>query len=99
LPSGPLMRHTSERPLDQLTLDLYPGDGEFTLYEDDGETLAYEQGAWCTTTYRLSQHKKALILHMGARQGQHVPHARTVRLRLHAARKRAARAHPEGEYD
>src|SRR6266516_1439788 len=34
IPSGPDLRYADERPLDPLTLDLYPGTGAFTLYED-----------------------------------------------------------------
>ncbi|MCD8368647.1 MAG: glycoside hydrolase family 31 protein [Clostridiales bacterium] len=29
------------------------GDGSFTLYEDDGISMAFEQGSFVTTTYRL----------------------------------------------
>jgi alpha-glucosidase (family GH31 glycosyl hydrolase) len=38
---------------DTLMVKVFPGtDGEFQLYEDDGETLAYEQGAFTITTFR-----------------------------------------------
>jgi hypothetical protein len=38
---------------DTLELAVYPSedDGQFTLYEDDGHTRAYEQGASATTTF------------------------------------------------
>ena len=41
LPLGPIVQHTGERPLDELTLQIYPrGRSGFGLYEDDGRTNA-----------------------------------------------------------
>jgi alpha-glucosidase (family GH31 glycosyl hydrolase) len=38
---------------EELTLAVYPGDGPsaFTLYEDDGESLAFERGQFTETTF------------------------------------------------
>jgi len=46
------MQYVDERPLDPLTLRIWPGTGEWTLYEDD-HTFEYRTGAWATTTYRV----------------------------------------------
>ena len=47
IPGGPLMQYvTDPGPAPMLTLDVYPGpDSNFTLYEDDGESMAYTLGA------------------------------------------------------
>ena len=82
IPTGPAMRHTGERPLDTLTLDLFPGGGEFTLYEDDGHSFAYEQGAYCTTSYALRQAGDTLTLEIGAREGGYAPPARRIVVRV-----------------
>jgi alpha-glucosidase len=82
IPSGPEMRYTDERPLDRLTLDLFPGDGDFTLYEDDGHTFAYERGEFCTTRYALRQEGDMLNLAIGAREGSFVPAARQAVIRI-----------------
>jgi alpha-glucosidase len=51
IPMGPVMQYTGEKPLDPLTLDIYPkGHSSFTIYEDDGESLDYEKGGFVTTT-------------------------------------------------
>lgn len=53
----PLYREATDNsvsPDKALEVWIYSGDGEFTLYEDDGDTLAYEKGASCTTTFRVS---------------------------------------------
>ena len=47
IPFGPLKQYTAERVDGPLTMRVYPGaDGECTVYEDDGMTFDYRQGAW-----------------------------------------------------
>lgn len=82
VPSGPALSHTDERPLDRLTLDLFPGDGALTLYEDDGHSFAHEQGQLCTTRYDLRLAGDTLTLTIGAREGGYAPPAREVALRV-----------------
>jgi alpha-glucosidase len=58
LPLGPVMQHTAERPTDPLTLLLAvpaaDGTGVSTLYEDDGLTNHYRDGAFSLTSYRYT---------------------------------------------
>ncbi|WP_226469477.1 TIM-barrel domain-containing protein [Luteimonas panaciterrae] len=45
VPMYPAMLYDGEKPIDELTLDLYPqGESHYTLYEDDGNTRRYAQG-------------------------------------------------------
>jgi len=45
IPMYPEMLYDGEKPLDEVTFDLYPqGDAQYTLYEDDGATRRYEKG-------------------------------------------------------
>jgi len=47
LPMQPEMLFDGQKPVDTLTLDLYPeGATDFTLYEDDGLTRKYQGGAF-----------------------------------------------------
>jgi alpha-D-xyloside xylohydrolase len=49
IPTGPELQFTDEKPADPLTLWVYSGaDGAFELYEDEGVTYGYEQGAFST---------------------------------------------------
>jgi len=57
---APVMQYADQRPLDQLTLRIWPGSGEWTLYEDDGHTFEYRNAAWATTTYRVRMGNKQL---------------------------------------
>lgn len=99
IPSGPAMNYTGECPLDPLTLDLYPGAGAFTLYEDDGLSFAYEQGQCCTTGYSLQRTADQLVFEIGARAGAYVPPQRRLVIRVHAVGAQAAEGHPEAHYD
>ncbi len=100
LPTGPVMNHTAERSLDPLTLEVFPGNGSFTLYEDDGHSLAYEQGQFCTTHYSL-EHTAAggLTLSVGARTGAYQPDPRQCIIRLHAVEQAAGSQYPDARYD
>ncbi|MGW4893207.1 TIM-barrel domain-containing protein [Kitasatospora sp. NPDC004240] len=47
VPMWPQMNHTGEKSVSTLTYDVYPrGDSTFSLYEDDGVTRAYQNGAY-----------------------------------------------------
>lgn len=50
IPCGPEVQYSSQCGLDPLTIETYRGaDRSFTLYEDDGETCAYQNGDWAET--------------------------------------------------
>jgi alpha-glucosidase len=53
LPSGPVLQYVDQQPTDPLTFTCYmatDGQASYTLYEDDGSTQAYRNGAYATTT-------------------------------------------------
>jgi alpha-glucosidase len=78
IPMAPVMQYADERPLDQLTLRIWPGTGEYTLYEDDGHTFEYRTGAWATTAYRVLADGQQVIVEIGARDGEWTPPSREV---------------------
>ena len=52
LPLGPDVQYASEKPWDNLEIIVYPGaDGEFTLYEDEGDNYNYEKGLYSTIRF------------------------------------------------
>jgi alpha-glucosidase len=73
IPMAPVMQYVDERPLDQLTLRIWKGTGEFTLYEDDGHTFEYKTGAFSTTTYRVRSEGQQTIVEIGEREGSFAP--------------------------
>ncbi|MBQ1707905.1 MAG: DUF5110 domain-containing protein, partial [Bacteroidales bacterium] len=47
IPFGPEIEWTGQKPDDDICLYIYAGaDAHFDLYEDDGESYAYERGAY-----------------------------------------------------
>ena len=78
IPMYPLMQYNDEKPVDVLTLDIYPtvSDGSFgfVLYEDDGETDKYiTDNVFTTTAYNCNVRQTDVIttytLDIGARKG------------------------------
>lgn len=78
VPLAPVMQHTDERPIDELTVLVWPGDGEWTLYEDDGHTFEHKQGAWSTTTFRVRSENGATTVEIAARAGGYTPSQRDI---------------------
>jgi alpha-glucosidase len=66
VPLGPVVQHTGELPGDGvLTVHVYAGsDGEFVLFEDDGETRNYESGAVRETSFRWNDNAMNLTWHV-----------------------------------
>ena len=70
LPLGPEMQYVGEKSWQQLELRVYPGaDGQFTLYEDEGDNYNYEKGQY--TTIPMTWNDRTRTLTIGQRQGQY----------------------------
>ncbi|MGE8268532.1 MAG: TIM-barrel domain-containing protein [Stenotrophomonas geniculata] len=75
LPMYPSMLFDGEKPLDEVTFDLYPqGESHYTLYEDDGNTRRYQQGESSTQVIRVqapAQGSGPVQVQIDAVQGQY----------------------------
>lgn len=70
VPFGPALQYSEEKPADPIRLFVYTGrDGAFTLYEDDGVSYAYEQGAFSRIPLRWNEQSRTLTI--GARTGEY----------------------------
>ena len=70
LPLGPEMQYVGEKAWDNLELRIYPGaDGEFTLYEDEGDNYNYEKGQYATITFHWNDRSRTLTI--DARKGSY----------------------------
>jgi len=68
LPMGPDIQFTDEKPADPITLIVYTGgDGQFTLYEDEGTNYDYEHGEYSLIPIRYDDRTKTLTI--GNREG------------------------------
>ena len=70
LPMGPKVMYSSEKPWDSLQIRIYRGaDGEFTLYEDEGDNYNYENGAYSTIRFTWNEEDSTLTI--GPRKGNY----------------------------
>jgi len=62
LPMGPPIEY-AQQANDPIELRVYPGaDGEFTLYEDEGDTYNYEKGTYVTILFRWNESNHLLTI-------------------------------------
>ena len=82
LPLGPVLQSTGLGAEDPLEIRVYPGaDAAFTLYEDDGNTYAYQKGAASRIPMRWDNQARTLTV--GARTGSFPGILRTRHLVVH----------------
>jgi alpha-glucosidase (family GH31 glycosyl hydrolase) len=100
IPLGPLMQHTGERPLDELTLQIYPhGASRFELYEDDGLSNAYRRGVYALTSIACVAEHHRVAVRVDAPSGDRsvVPAGRRFLLRLRLEHPAAVTVEGSGE--
>ena len=69
IPLGPFLQYSSEKTADPIELRIYRGaDGNFTLYEDEGDSYNYEKGKHATISISWNDAKR--ILEIGKRSGE-----------------------------
>lgn len=63
IPIGPEVQYANEKKWDNLEIRIYEGaDGEFTLYEDEGDNYNYEKGMYSTITFKWDDKRKILTI-------------------------------------
>jgi alpha-D-xyloside xylohydrolase len=98
VPMGPCRQHVDDLPDAPLELHIYPGEnGHFLLYEDEGDSYRYEQGAFATI--RIEWDDAARRLTLGQRQGRYpgMPEQREFRVVLHGVKSDGRRVHYHGQ--
>ncbi len=81
LPYGPDREYAAQNPGGPIELRVYRGaDGDFTLYEDEGDNYDYGSGAYATIPLHWDEH--AQVLTIGERHGRYprMPVERTFRI-------------------
>jgi alpha-glucosidase (family GH31 glycosyl hydrolase) len=63
LPMGPVRQYATEPSQDPVTLQVYPGaDGNFSWYQDDGVSFAYQRGQYLRTSCTWQDSTRKLTL-------------------------------------
>ena len=89
LPVAQEMDYVGEKPDDDLTVVVFPGPAsEFVLYEDDGQSFGYEDGAFRTTTIRQETGRRGLRIELSAARGSYdgVPEDRSLQIVIQGIR-------------
>lgn len=55
LPNYPEINYVGEKVIDELTLELYPGTGEYHHYQDNGEDFDYQEGIYNDYVFTLTE--------------------------------------------
>lgn len=85
IPTGPVMQHTAEKPLDPLTLLIAldeRGEAAGMHYEDRGEGYEYKQGDYLLSTYTAEQRGQTVQIRLAAAEGQRPRPDRALHVRL-----------------
>ncbi|MES2660030.1 MAG: TIM-barrel domain-containing protein [Verrucomicrobiota bacterium] len=84
IPVDPIRQFTAEKVNDPLTLRIYRGaDGDYTLYEDDGQSQAYLNGDSVLTRFRWNDRESALTVERAPRKaGSRVTPTRLFKVEL-----------------
>ena len=85
IPTHSPIRHIAEAPEEPCVLEVFPGaDGRAELYEDDGESTRYRDGAFAHTPLRLWDRAGGrLRLEIGRREGSYEVPPRPLRVAVH----------------
>jgi alpha-glucosidase (family GH31 glycosyl hydrolase) len=100
IPMGPVVQHTGERPLDEVTLLIYPdGTSRFDLYEDDGRTNAWRQGRHALTPIECVAEAGRVTVRIGPTDGDRsvVPAGRRYLVHLRLVRPSAVTVEGAGD--
>lgn len=70
VPTRPVVDFIGTEPQKDFILKVYPhGDSRFTMYDDDGQTYAYEEGAICSTLFECHEKGKTIRVTVNPVQG------------------------------
>jgi alpha-glucosidase len=84
IPMQPAMKYVGEKPVDVITLDIFPsGNSSFNLYEDDGQSLNYLQGQYSITKIKASVSSERFHLRIEKPEGNFIPTKHRYLLKVH----------------
>ena len=85
----PVVQNTGEMPGQPLIVSAYPAaTSQATLYEDDGESFAYERGGSMRRSFEQQRGASGAIVRVGAPEGTYRPPARDLVLRIEGVNAR-----------
>jgi len=86
IPMWPEMNYVGEKEPNPITLDIFPDSlSSFIMYEDDGTSSEYENGAFSTTKFECIRTTDTITVRIGERKGAYktMPSTRYYFLQVH----------------
>jgi len=88
IPFGPVIQSTAETTQEPMIIRVYSGaDGEFSLYEDDGRTLGYQQGKGLWINFIWKDRERILRIEVDPKSGLKISAPRQLEVVLIPERK------------
>lgn len=91
IPKQPAMNFVGEKPVERLTLEIFPSEKEtaFTVYDDDGNTYQYEKAQYFKQTVSVSKSGSRMTFKTSAPTGDYKSESKFYTVKLHgiAAKK------------
>ena len=87
LATQPVEQFADERPVSEITLDIFPSEGSasFVVYDDDGQTYSYEKGAYFRQEIHVQKTGDTTRVKVDGDTGSYSSPFRTYLLRIHTA--------------
>ncbi|GAB3905114.1 glycoside hydrolase family 31 protein [Mucilaginibacter boryungensis] len=84
IPMQNARRYMDEKPVDEITLDIFPyKSSQFQLYEDDGTSLKYQQGESSITNITTVSSNESLAVNIASPVGKFIPTSHTYLTKIH----------------
>lgn len=87
IPMRDIIQYTGEKPLDELILHVFPGDGAGAFYNDDGRSYDYRRGECVSEHYETTTTRRDRSLRLVRRDGEDGFAPKTYRLVFHGVRR------------
>ncbi|PWG78976.1 glycoside hydrolase family 31 protein [Pararcticibacter amylolyticus] len=82
IPMQPEMLYSGEKPVNEIMLDIFPGSGSFSLYEDDGVSLGYKSGKFALTEISVDGDANGVKIDIRKPEGSFKPSSHTYLLKI-----------------
>jgi alpha-glucosidase (family GH31 glycosyl hydrolase) len=87
IPLQPAMLYEGEKPIDKITLEIFPGaDGSFELYEDDGKSLNYLNKEYSITSIKSKVTGGDVHVSISKPAGKYIPYKRSYIIKFHTSK-------------
>ena len=85
IPTQPVMDYVGEHPVTELSVDVFPADHvtHFDYYDDDGDTYAYEHGAFFSQRLIAQRRQDGVVFNADAAHGSFRPALKYYLVKLH----------------